>query len=187
MSRALEKRTIFFISGNTAITAETMGMSLLCQFDQIRFDRITLPFVNTIEKAKQTVSQINRVSRETGRLPVVFSTLVDDQVRKLIMGCDCEFIDFFDAFPGPLEKILGKRSAHAVGRYHAPPVSFSSRLRNKPTTECTRPLLGDSGRDAGIGNKERTADRKSPSSLLSETGQEGDWFLPMRGNVIIVF
>jgi len=79
MSRAEENRTIFFISGNTAITAETMGMGLLSQFDQIRFDRITLPFVNTIEKAKKTVSQINKVSRETGKLPIVFSTLVDDR------------------------------------------------------------------------------------------------------------
>lgn len=118
MLRALEKRTIFFISGNTAITAETMGMGLLSQFDQIHFDRITLPFVNTVEKAIKTVSQINKVSRATRKLPVVFSTLVDDEVRKLIQGSECEFIDFFAAFLGPLEKIIGKRSAHAVGRYH---------------------------------------------------------------------
>jgi regulator of PEP synthase PpsR (kinase-PPPase family) len=113
-----KQRTVFFISGNTAITAETMGMGLLSQFDHIRFTRITLPFINTVDKAKTAVRQINSAFKEARIPPIVFSTLVDEEIRRLVMKCDCEFIDFFDAFLGPLEKILGAASSHTVGRYH---------------------------------------------------------------------
>ena len=54
------KRTAFFISDGTGITAETLGNSLLSQFEAIRFEKITLPYVDTIDKAKAVVERINR-------------------------------------------------------------------------------------------------------------------------------
>jgi [pyruvate, water dikinase]-phosphate phosphotransferase / [pyruvate, water dikinase] kinase len=59
------KRTVFFISDGTAITAETLGHSLLTQFNQILFEQITLPFIDTTAKAERAVSQINLEASQT--------------------------------------------------------------------------------------------------------------------------
>ena len=45
------KRTAFFISDGTGITSEALGVSLLKRFDTVRFERETLPYVDTEEKA----------------------------------------------------------------------------------------------------------------------------------------
>lgn len=95
-----------------------MGMGLLSQFDHISFNRITLPFINTVDKATAAIKQINDAFKEAGIPPIVFSTLVDDDIRRMVMKCHCEFIDVFDVFLGYLEKILGAASSHTAGRYH---------------------------------------------------------------------
>jgi len=41
------QRTVFFISDRTGITAEMLGNSLLTQFDEFQFHRITIPFVDS--------------------------------------------------------------------------------------------------------------------------------------------
>ncbi|HXL65985.1 MAG TPA: kinase/pyrophosphorylase, partial [Xanthobacteraceae bacterium] len=45
------KRTVFFVSDQTGITAETMGHSLMTQFDGIEFRQVTVPFISTVDKA----------------------------------------------------------------------------------------------------------------------------------------
>ena len=49
------KRTAFFISDGTGITAETLGQSLLAQFGNIDFRRLTRPYIDTVEKAQAMV------------------------------------------------------------------------------------------------------------------------------------
>ena len=44
------KRTAFFISDGTGITAETLGQSLLAQFENITFTKLTRPYIDTAEK-----------------------------------------------------------------------------------------------------------------------------------------
>jgi len=112
------KRTVFFVSDPTGVTAETMGHSLLTQFDGLEFRPITLPFISTVDKAEEAVRRIGAVSREEGIRPVVFSTLVNDEVRDVVKRADCLYLDFFDAFLGPLEQELGQASSHALGRAH---------------------------------------------------------------------
>jgi regulator of PEP synthase PpsR (kinase-PPPase family) len=111
-------RTVFFISDRTGITAETLGHSLLTQFNGIEFQRHALPFVDTREKAVEVVNRINEVTHRTGQRTLVFSTLVDDEIREIIAAADCVRLDFFDAFIGPLERELDMRSSHAAGRAH---------------------------------------------------------------------
>ena len=60
------KRTAFFISDRTGITAENLGHSLLSQFDGIEFERITLPFVDTAEKAQNALASINTSRSSSG-------------------------------------------------------------------------------------------------------------------------
>jgi [pyruvate, water dikinase]-phosphate phosphotransferase / [pyruvate, water dikinase] kinase len=111
-------RTVFFVSDQTGVTAETMGHSLLTQFDGREFKPVTLPFISTVDKALDAVQRISATAAEEGVRPIVFATLVNDAVREVIRQADCLYLDFFDAFLGPLEQELGQTSSHALGRAH---------------------------------------------------------------------
>lgn len=112
-----QKRTVFIVSDRTGITAETLSHSLLTQFESVEFNVVTVPFLNTPDKAQALVDRIAEVA-ESGPTPLVFSTLVNDELRGIISGSVAVTLDFFDAFIGPLERELGVASTHASGRAH---------------------------------------------------------------------
>jgi [pyruvate, water dikinase]-phosphate phosphotransferase / [pyruvate, water dikinase] kinase len=114
----MNRRTVFFVSDQTGVTAETMGHSLLTQFEGLDFRQVTLPFVATVDKAEEAVRRINSTAKEDGLRPIVFSTLVKEDLRHLVKASNGLFLDFFDAFLGPLEQELGQASAHVLGRAH---------------------------------------------------------------------
>lgn len=111
-------RTVFYISDRTGITAETLGHTLLTQFDSVEFIQRKLPFTNTVEKAHEAVKIINEAAERDGRKPLVFQTLVDDDIRSVIADSNSMLIDFFDTFIAPLEKELGTHSSHKSGLSH---------------------------------------------------------------------
>ena len=111
-------RAVFILSDRTGITAETLAHSLLTQFNGVELQRLTVPFIDTDDKARETVARINEATVRTGIRSLVFSTLVNDDIRKVIETADCLFLDFFDAFIGPLERELEMASSHAAGRAH---------------------------------------------------------------------
>ena len=95
------QRTVFFISDGTAITTETLGHSLLTQFDGQAFRQVTLPFISTVDKAQEAVRRINATAEAEGVRPVIFSTLVQEDLREIIkLQANGLFLDFFDAFLG---------------------------------------------------------------------------------------
>ena len=112
------RRTVFFVSDQTGVTAETMGHSLLTQFPGHEFRPVTLPFVSTPHSAEEARRRIDATGAEEGMRPIVFSTLVQDDVREVLRQADAVFLDFFDAFLTPLEAELKVRSSHAAGRAH---------------------------------------------------------------------
>jgi regulator of PEP synthase PpsR (kinase-PPPase family) len=114
----MARRTVFFVSDQTGVTAETLGHSLMTQFEGLEFRPVTLPFVLDVDKARETVRRINRAAQEQGLRPIVFSTLVQDELRDIVMTSDGLFLDFFAAFVGPLERELNTRSTHRAGRAH---------------------------------------------------------------------
>jgi len=114
----MNHRTIFFVSDQTGITAETLGHSLMTQFDGLRFRSVTVPFIDNLDKARQTVNRINLTAEVEGTRPIVFATLVEDEVRAVLSESRGLFLDFFDAFIGPLERELEVRSTHTVGKAH---------------------------------------------------------------------
>ncbi len=114
----MTRRTIFFVSDQTGVTAETLGLSLLTQFDQQGFQQITLPFVDSLDKANAAVKRINAVGREQGARPIVFGTLVQDELRAPFKHVEGLFLDFFETYLGPLEQELQVESSHTVGRAH---------------------------------------------------------------------
>ncbi len=110
------KRTAFFVSDGTGITSEALGMSLLSRFEGFEFERITLPYVDSVEKANETVEKINEASLRNDAKAIIFDTLVDDRIRSIIASSNCFMIDVFAAFLGPLEQELGQQPSDRVGR-----------------------------------------------------------------------
>lgn len=109
-------RTVFFISDGTGITAESFGQSLLAQFDHINFNRQTLPYIDTPEKAQEVAVRINQSHIEEGMVPLVFSTIVGKTIGKIIAGATARHFDIFATFTKPLEQELHLHSAHSIGR-----------------------------------------------------------------------
>jgi regulator of PEP synthase PpsR (kinase-PPPase family) len=118
MSTSVDRRTVFFVSDQTGVTAETMGHSLLTQFDGQAFRQVTLPFISTVDKAEEAVRRINATGAAEGVRPVIFSTLVQEDMREIIKRANGLFLDFFDAFLGPLELELKAKSSRTQGRAH---------------------------------------------------------------------
>jgi regulator of PEP synthase PpsR (kinase-PPPase family) len=110
-------RTVFFVSDGTGITAETFGHSVLSQFE-LRFKQVRLPFVDTLEKALDSVREINEAFATDGKRPIVFSTLVKAELSSVIRKSNCMHMDLIQTFVEPLEQELGVKSTHTIGRSH---------------------------------------------------------------------
>src|SRR3972149_7767119 len=57
-----QRRTVFFVSDQTGVTAETMGHSLLTQFESLDFRPVTLPFITSLDKAREAVEKIDQAA-----------------------------------------------------------------------------------------------------------------------------
>jgi hypothetical protein len=114
----MSERTVFFLSDQTGVTAETLGHSLLTQFDSQEFRQVTLPFIDTGDKAREAVRKINEASRSASLKPIIFSTLVQDDFRAIVKEAEGLHLDIFDVFLEPLEKELKLKSTHTAGRAH---------------------------------------------------------------------
>ena len=111
-------RTVFFVSDGTGITAETFGNSILAQFGA-RPRHVRRPFIDSVDKAWPVVEEINGAAEREGRRPIVFITLVNDEVRNIVAGPACKglVLDMFRTFVEPLEVEFGIKSSHRVGRF----------------------------------------------------------------------
>ena len=116
------QRTVFFVSDGTGITAETFGGAILNQFEfKQPLRHVRLPFVSNMEKARLAVQQINHAADAEGERPIVFSTLVHDDILWLIKTeCRAMVLDMFGTFVQPLEMELGIKSHHRIGRFSDP-------------------------------------------------------------------
>jgi [pyruvate, water dikinase]-phosphate phosphotransferase / [pyruvate, water dikinase] kinase len=113
----MPNRTVFFISDGTGITAETFGNAILAQFE-MKPRHVRLPFTDTVDKAHQAVRQINHTAELEGSRPIVFTTLVNMEVLKVIREhCKGMLLDMFGTFVNPLEEELGIKSNHRIGRF----------------------------------------------------------------------
>jgi regulator of PEP synthase PpsR (kinase-PPPase family) len=114
----MPNRTVFFVSDGTGITAETFGNSILAQFSA-KPRHVRRPFIDTPDKAWTVVGEINETALREGKRPIVFVTLVNDDVRNIVAGDDCKglVLDMFRTFVEPLETEFGVKSSHRVGRF----------------------------------------------------------------------
>ncbi len=111
-------RPVFFLSNRTAITAETLGQSLLAQFPDTRFTSVTIPFVDSEKKAHQVVEKINTAAARTQLKPIAISTMADQHISQIIGQSEALFLDVFDRFLPNLEQTLHAYSIHESGQSH---------------------------------------------------------------------
>ncbi len=111
-------RSIFFLSNRTAITAETLGHSLLAQFPDIEFTTVTIPFLDTEKKAQKVVDKINKAGAQSQLKPIVISTMANEAISKIILQSDALVLDPFDRFLPDLEETLNQHSIHESGQSH---------------------------------------------------------------------
>ncbi|MDH3634760.1 MAG: kinase/pyrophosphorylase [Gammaproteobacteria bacterium] len=99
-------RQVFFLSNGTAITAETLGLSLLAQFPDHKFQTRTIPFIDTLEKAHAVAEEVNCSINEANQLPIVICTMGDDDLMKIINQTKALVIDPFGDILPRFEKVL---------------------------------------------------------------------------------
>lgn len=115
----LINRSVFFISDGTAITAETLGHSLLAQFPNVKFDIHIMPYIDSEESAHDVVREINHIATRDGSLPLVFDTLVDTNVRDIINTSNAINLDVFEGLISKIESEIGVKATTIVGQTHA--------------------------------------------------------------------
>ncbi len=115
----MKKRSVFMISDGTGITVESLGSSLLSQFESIEFEKKVYPFVDGLQKAEQLSDEINAAYQESNNKPLVFMTLVNPELGHAIKRSKACVFDLFDAFLAPLEIELGQKASDTVGLAHA--------------------------------------------------------------------
>lgn len=108
---------VFFLSDSTGISAETMGNALLIQFPECRFDRTTLPFIGSVEEARQVVAMLDE-AMDGPVTPLVFCTAADDVVRHELLQTKAPVLDLFEMHMSRVEEILGVRGERRAARLH---------------------------------------------------------------------
>lgn len=113
----MPNRTVFFVSDGTGITSETFGEAILAQFE-LEVRRVRLPYVDSPDKAYRAVRKINQAAEHDNKRPIVFTTLVNEEIVKIIQAnCHGLLMDMFGTFVQPLEKEFNLKSTHHVGRF----------------------------------------------------------------------
>ena len=114
----MSDRTVYFVSDGTGITAETFGNSILAQFPTTKPRHVRRPFVDTAEKARAVVDEINETCEREGKRAIVFTTMVDREVLAVVRErCKGRVLDMLVTFIEQLEEEFGVKSNHRVGRF----------------------------------------------------------------------
>ncbi|MCF6282792.1 MAG: kinase/pyrophosphorylase [Candidatus Polarisedimenticolaceae bacterium] len=123
-------RTVFFVSESTGITAEAIGQSMLSQFADVEFEKIYLPFVNTELKARDFLEQLVEIKAKDGVRPIVFATMADCEISKILRKGDCLYLEMFDTFSIILSEELGVEPVFKSGQSHGITDDYESRMNS---------------------------------------------------------
>jgi regulator of PEP synthase PpsR (kinase-PPPase family) len=111
-------RSLFLVSDRTGITVETLAHTLLTQFEHAPEQQHTLPFIDTEAKVEAAVRQINAAAENDGVPPLVFTSFIDQDFRRLIKNSSGTVIDFFEAFLDPVAEAIGQAPRGRSGLSH---------------------------------------------------------------------
>lgn len=112
------QRNVFYVSDGTGITAETIGHSVLTQFEGVEFTTFRMPFVDTDAKAQAAALRIKTMYAQTGQRPIVINTIMDKSLSDTVASSGALMLDVFAPFLGPLAAELGTERSPRVGKAH---------------------------------------------------------------------
>ena len=112
------KREVFFVSDSTGITVESLGRSVLAQFDGVEFVQHRMSFVDDSEKANAAAEKI-RAASANGARALLFYTFADESLAECVKKSGAMAMDCLDIFIRPLEKELNIPASHSSGVSHS--------------------------------------------------------------------
>ncbi len=77
------KRYVFMVSDGTGLTAESLGNSLLSQFEGLELDKHAMPYIDTIEKAREIVTRHWKTSLRSNH-PIAWVVHMASPIFKVI-------------------------------------------------------------------------------------------------------
>ena len=124
------KRTVYFVSESTGITAETMGHSLISQFGDMEFEQIYMPYINSERRAHALVERMREAAERDGVRPICFATILNQDLRTIVQDSHCFYMELLEGFMAPLSQELGVPPIRQSGRSHAitEPKQYTKRI-----------------------------------------------------------
>jgi len=120
---SMSKHTVFCISDHTGVTVEAVAKSVLSQFPRLEFSLITLPFIDSPEKAQTATVRIAAVADA-----LVFSTLTDPALRTILRASRVSLFDVFELIAPTVETALGQSATPSGGLTHGMAPNYESRM-----------------------------------------------------------
>ena len=105
---------VYFVSDHTGVTAEMLGRSLLSRFDDLEARLVTRSFIDSVDKARLLVEEINRSEQPA----LVVSSISQAEVRSQVEEAEALVLDLFGAFLEPLASFLGREPHQRIGSFH---------------------------------------------------------------------
>lgn len=112
-------RSVFYISDQTGITTEKLGTALLIKFPHVELRKDSFPFSNTPSKIRQILLKVRNRYMIDGYKPLIISSMVDPELRKLLKVDYATHLDFFESFIDPLEVALETKAIMNTGKIHS--------------------------------------------------------------------
>lgn len=120
-------RTAFYISDGTALTSETFGHAVLSLFP-VQIKPRTLSFIDSPEKARQAVLEINAAYAESNEKPLIFHTIIDAEIKQIITSSAGIAYDFIDQYIAPIQAELGVAPEPRTNRTHGLHQDYTFRI-----------------------------------------------------------
>jgi regulator of PEP synthase PpsR (kinase-PPPase family) len=115
--------SVFCVSDHTGVTVEAVAKSVLAQFPRLEFSLITLPFIDSPDKARDAVARIAAVPQA-----LVFSTLTDPALRAILRDAGLSLFDLFDLIAPAVGNALGQTATPSGGRTHGMANNYEARM-----------------------------------------------------------
>ena len=127
MATQENRQTFFFISDGTGITAEVLGNSLISRFEHLAIEQVTLPYINTLEKAQEVVTRINEQDKPFPAVAII--SVISPEIRKVVKSANILVLDIFEAFLSPLEQLFSCKADSTPGKaFNAKTTNYLHRI-----------------------------------------------------------
>lgn len=119
----MNEYSVFCVSDHTGVTVEAVAKSVLAQFPQLECSLITLPFIDSADKARAAAARI-----AAAPAPMVFSSLTDPALRDPFRHAGLRLFDVFELIAPVIESALGEAAIPSGGRTHGMTNNYDARM-----------------------------------------------------------